>query len=89
MTYKPFKQIRQELADRDAKARESLETANWLTLTPALAVKIGSLIVHTDEYLSPGGHEYDGVAIKDLLSQDDVQAWLKSFPLAMLPVKRS
>lgn len=55
----------------------------------SLLVKLGSIAVHVDEMLSPGGHEFDRVAIQQLLSDADVKSWISDMhKLAMLPVKR-
>ena len=55
----------------------------------ALLVKLGSIAVHADEMLSPDGHEFDRITIKQLLADDEVAAWIKQMSgLAMLPVKR-
>ena len=57
--------------------------------TIGLLVKLGSLAVHIDELLSAGGHEYDRVAIRSLLSDPDVIEWLKAFNgMGFLPIKR-
>lgn len=57
-------------------------------LTMALAVKLASLIVHTDELTSPGGHPLDREAVRSGLSDPEVRAWLESFGPGLLPVKR-
>ena len=62
------------------------------TLEMSLAVKLASVVVHADEYLtprgaSPLGHPYDAEALKVLVRDPEVVAWIKSLgPLA--PVKR-
>lgn len=53
-----------------------------------LAIKLASLVVHADEYTSPHAHPFDGDAIRALLADADVQAWLAGFDPALLPVKR-
>ena len=58
--------------------------------SPALLAKIGSLIVHIDEYLSPDVHEYDLVTLKSLLSDPEIVEWLDEMGKAQLiPVKRN
>jgi hypothetical protein len=52
-----------------------------------LLVKLGSIIVHADEFTTPGGHEFDLVAIKQLLADPEVEAWIKDMG-ALLPVMR-
>jgi hypothetical protein len=60
-------------------------------LKPAATVliKLGSLAVHADELLSPKGHDFDRVALKQLLADPEVVAWLAEMgKMAFLPVKR-
>jgi hypothetical protein len=55
----------------------------------SLLIKLGSIAVHADEYLSPQGHPFDKVAIDNLLKDYEVQRWIQQMnKLAMLPVKR-
>lgn len=52
-------------------------------------VKLGSIAVHADEALGPGGHHYDLTALRTLLSDPEVVEWLDSMDkLALLPKKR-
>lgn len=54
-----------------------------------LLCKLGSLMVHVEEYLSPQGHEFDKTAIDQLLCDDEVVAWRKEMDAAaMLPKRR-
>lgn len=58
-------------------------------MTPALAAKVGSFLVHIEEVMSSKGHNFDAIAARSLLADAEVQAWLKGLrKLAMLPVKR-
>lgn len=62
------------------------------TLKPSvtLLVKLGSLAVHIEEFLSPHGHEFDKAAINTLLSDAELKQWLAEMSkMAFLPVKRS
>lgn len=55
----------------------------------ALLCKLGSVIVHADELLSPTGHRFDRDAMKTVLLDPEVQEWLTAMgKMAMLPVKR-
>lgn len=55
-----------------------------------LLVKLGSIIVHADELTQPGGHEVDATAIRSLLADREVAAWLASMHGAsFLPLRRS
>jgi hypothetical protein len=61
------------------------------TLRPPLSllVKVGSLVAHIAEFLSPNGHEFDKAAIRTLLADAEVQTWLKDMDqLGFLPKKR-
>jgi len=52
-------------------------------------IKLGSIAVHADEYLSPKGHEFDVVALKALLEDPEIVEWLEEMnKMAFLPVKR-
>jgi hypothetical protein len=58
--------------------------------SPALLVKLGSIIVHFDEATEPGAHEFDLHTARQLLADPEVAAWMKAMTAAaMLPVKRS
>lgn len=68
-----------------AMAAASAKTSPGLKLL----VKLGSIAVHTEEYLSPGGHPFDREALKALLADPEVIAWRKEMDAAgLLPVKR-
>ncbi len=57
--------------------------------SPQLLIKLGSIIVHFEEYLSPDGHVLDMEAFKALLNNDDVKEWLEGMDkMAFLPKKR-
>ena len=57
---------------------------------PALLVKLGSIAVHVDEMLSPGGHTFDRHALGTLLRDAEVIEWRKQMDaMAMLPVMRN
>ena len=57
-------------------------------LKPSLSLltKIGSIIIHTEEFFSSSGHAFDQYALDSLLSDHEVKEWLKSMG-ALLPVK--
>lgn len=58
-----------------------------LALSPALASKLASVIVHTEEMLSVKGHPFDKDALLTTLRDPEVSAWIKALgPLA--PLKR-
>lgn len=57
---------------------------------PQLLIKIGSLLVHYQEYNSPDGHHLDLSAIESLEKDPDLKEWLKQMTeLALLPLKRN
>lgn len=61
-------------------------------LKPAmrLLVKLGSIAVHADEYTTSRGHPFDAEAIRSLVTDPEVVAWVKGMnDLALLPKKRS
>jgi hypothetical protein len=60
---------------------------NFAKPSLSLLVKLGSIVVHIEEMLSPTGHGYDKIVLAQLLKDEEVQAWIKmGGPL--LPVKR-
>ena len=56
-------------------------------MTLALLSKLGSIVVHADEFLSPGGHAFDKEALLQLIRDPEVQEWLKEMG-PLVPVKR-
>jgi hypothetical protein len=58
--------------------------------SPALLCKLGSIAVHAQELLSPGGHEFDRAALGTLFSDAEVRAWLADMDAAaMVPKMRN
>ena len=56
----------------------------------SLLIKLGSIAVHVEELLAPGGHAFDRSAIEQLLADPEVVAWrVEADKLALLPKKRS
>jgi len=56
----------------------------------ALLVKLGSIVVHFDEYTGVRGHAYDLHTARQLLDDPDVKVWIAEMTkAAMLPQKRS
>lgn len=54
-----------------------------------LLIKLGSIVVHSDELTSDTGHDFDVTVIKALLNDVEVIEWLKEMDkLALLPKKR-
>lgn len=55
-----------------------------------LLCKLGSIAVHAQELMSPAGHEFDAAALRWLLADPAVVAWLTAMDReALLPKKRS
>ncbi len=52
-----------------------------------LLAKLGSIVVHYEELLSPKGHSFDRHALKTLLDDSEVKNWIKGMG-PYLPVKR-
>lgn len=52
-----------------------------------LLMKLGSIVVHAEELISPKGHLVDRAAITALLANDDVKQWVKDMGV-YLPLKR-
>lgn len=58
-------------------------------VSATLLMKLGSIMVHAEEALGPGGHAHDLAALRALLSDPEVVAWREAMDaLALLPVKR-
>lgn len=55
-----------------------------------LLVKLGSIVVHADEGTSPGGHQFDFVAMRQLLNDPEVKEWLAELgKMGLLPQRRA
>ena len=62
-----------------------------ITLVPtaSVGIKLACIAVHADEVTSPGAHPFDADAIRGLLDDPEIVAYLEKLrPLALLPVKR-
>lgn len=63
---------------------------NPLAPSPALLIKLGSVIVHQEELMSPHGHQFDKHALETVRNDPEVVEWLASMTkMAFLPVKRN
>ena len=63
--------------------------SNPLKPSAAILSKLGSVVVHCEEMLSVNGHAFDRHAIAGILSDAELQAWLKQMHmLCLLPLKR-
>lgn len=64
--------------------------ADTLKPSVSLLVKLGSIVVHAEEYFSLGGHPYDKTALDGLLTDPEVREWRNQMDaMAFLPKKRS
>lgn len=62
---------------------------NPLAPPASLLCKLGSIVVHADEGLSPLGHGFDMIALKQLLNDSEVRDWITQMDsMAMIPKKR-
>lgn len=58
--------------------------------SPQLLTKLGSIVAHVEEMLSPHGHTFDKLAIEPLLRDPSVQHWMRQMQdLALVPLKRN
>ena len=66
-----------------------MKKSKYDPLTPNLTtlVKLGSVIVHVEEMISPKGHIFDKIALESLLQDPDVQVWIRTMSV-YLPLKR-
>jgi len=62
---------------------------NPLEPDTSLLVKLGSIAVHIEEAMSAKGHHFDLVALRQLVSDPEVKAWLREMDkMALVPRKR-
>jgi len=60
-----------------------------ITPNTNVLIKLGSLFVHVEEAISTKAHSFDILAIKQILEDDDVKAWIEKMDnLALVPKKR-
>ena len=65
-------------------------TGDPLHPAPTLLVKLGSIAVHAQEAAGPLGHPLDLEAMKPLLADPEVAAWLDEMGrLALIPLRRT
>ena len=62
--------------------------SNPLNPSPALLCKLGSILIHAEELVSPSGHIFDHHALKTAWDSE-VTEWMEQMrKAAFLPVKR-
>ena len=55
----------------------------------SLLMKLGSIVVHTQEMLSAKGHPFDKAALDALMADPEITTWLAAMDkLALIPKKR-
>lgn len=60
-----------------------------IELPVTLRLKLGSLVVHCEEMLSPAGHTFDQHAIAGLIQDPEVRLFMEeTAKMGILPVKR-
>lgn len=60
-----------------------------LNPSPQLLMKLGSAIVHFQEYISNEGHYVDKIALEGLLLDEEVNDWIKEMDsMSLIPKKR-
>lgn len=63
---------------------------NCLMPQATLLCKLGAIAVHADEMLSPGGHQFDEIALRQLLVDPEVNEWLAGMrTLTLITEKRN
>jgi len=56
---------------------------------PSVLIKLGSIYIHTEEAMSREGHNFDIMALKQLLDDPELKEWIKQMDnLALIPKKR-
>jgi hypothetical protein len=73
--------------DTTMKRKQGDTILNPLEPSLPLLMKLGSIIVHAEEAISPLGHTFDIEAMKPMLRDPEVQAWIKAMGV-YLPLKR-
>lgn len=76
------------MAKESNKKRKTRGTLNALTPSAGLLAKLGSAIVHADEYMSSDGREVDRQEFLARLSDPEVQQWIEDMG-PLLPLKRN
>jgi len=65
------------------------EFLDWDEPPKSVVILLASVLVHVQEMLGPGGHQMDTLALKGLMANPTLQAWLETVPEVLLPEKRS
>lgn len=74
----------------DEQLRDFKPDDNPLFASAPLLCKLGSILVHVEEGTSADGHAFDVIALRSLMADPEVRAWLREMDkLALVPVKRN
>ena len=66
-----------------------MKTTEALAPGAGILVKLGSVMVHAEELLSPDGHAFDRAALETLLADPELVEWREAMDAgAFLPVLR-
>ncbi len=66
------------------------ESGGALKPPMSLLCKLGSVVVHAEEFLSGDTHQFDLLALKQLIEDSEVKEWIEKMnQMALLPKKRS
>jgi hypothetical protein len=69
--------------------KESVPQNDPFKPSVSLLVKLGSVFVHAEEFLSSDGHDFDKVALNQLFEDAEVKEWVAAMDkMAFLPKKR-
>lgn len=80
-------EIAAEIKASDKKQDADLKP--FLNPSLPLLCKLGSIVVHADEATGPTRHQYDLIALRALVEDPEVKAWLVGMQKAsFVPVKR-
>lgn len=61
----------------------------WGRVSSSLAAKLGSMVVHVEEFTSADGHSFDLGALRAIAADQEVQEWVDNLRAdGMVPVKR-
>ncbi|MDD3906554.1 MAG: hypothetical protein PHS46_08570 [Candidatus Omnitrophica bacterium] len=61
----------------------------WNKPSNTVLIKLGSIVRHTEELLSPKGHQFDAETLKAMINDEELKEWLGEMDkLALLPIKR-
>lgn len=52
-------------------------------------IVLASLVVHAEEGMSSGGHDFDQLAMQSCVENPEVQEWLEKIDPVLLPQKRT